>query len=744
MRFVTRSFFVVAAVALLCAPVAMAQLAPPDFAVTGVDSVDPVQPGQAVSYTFTVSNVGSGTTTNEVILDLRMPIGIPAGVADYENGVQEAVDAYTALSETVLASDNLFNDNTGIFWGVDGYCEQFLLQFQGLVLPPGTSGDVEFTFPAPEATGDGIVHVTSANLDADLVYGRGACSTTAETCAGIPCMGPRVSAIDPPIVAPVQLVDDGTGATGSLGCGSLAGFTPGNIAMVDRGTCTFEAKALNALLAGASAVIIADNSTSTVTGFPDGITNMSCTDFCSAALMTIPVVFVSYNNALALHADLATGITGTIGRSIPEPMMMAVDALIWENVTNGADTNAANDTWNETTLISSEVVDAPVASFTFAAADLMVTFTDTSTNAPTSWAWDFGDGGSSTEQNPTHTYATSGTFTVAMTATNAGGSSSATADVTVTAPVVDPPVASFTYVVDQLMATFTDTSTNVPTSWAWDFGDGATSALQNPTHTYAAAGTYTVSLAVHNDGGFDDFTMDVTVTADVTLDNLYYIPAAAKAEGNQGSFFVSDLTVNNAGTTMATYAFLWLPRGTDNSTPAQSTTSTLAAGEAVVIADVLGTAFGVDDGAVGALAVASDSDDLLLMSRTYNLTDNGTFGQSIPGYAASDLIPANMRQRILFFVENDDFRTNLGLMNGTGAAIRIQWERFTADGTSVETGFSDLPPWGNIQLNSVFSDEKPVNGGYVDVWTETTGGAFAAYGSLLDNETSDPTTVLPQ
>ncbi len=319
-------------------------------------------------------------------------------------------------------------------------------------------------------------------------------------------------------------------------------------------------------------------------------------------------------------------------------------------------------------------------------------------------------------------------------------------------PVVNAPVAAFTVAptsaeVDETI-TFTDTSTNTPTSWAWTFGDGVgASSAQNPTYAYAAAGTFTVTLTATNAAGSSTATAVVTVTdepVEPVLDTLYFLPAAAKAAGNQGSFFVSDLTVNNAGTTMATYAFLWLPRGTDNSTPAQSTTSTLAAGEAVVIADVLGTAFGVDDGAVGALAVASDSDDLLLMSRTYNLTDNGTFGQSIPGYAAGDLIQPNLRSRILFFVENDEFRTNLGLLNGTAAALRVQWERFTADGVSVETGFRDLPPWGNVQLNSVFSGEKPVNGGYIDVWTETVGGAFAAYGSLLDNLTSDPTTVLPQ
>src|SRR3954467_1818981 len=52
-----------------------------------------------------------------------------------------------------------------------------------------------------------------------------------------------------------------------------------------------------------------------------------------------------------------------------------------------------------------------------------------------------------------------------------------------------------------LNVAFTDLSTNTPTSWAWDFGDGGTSTVQNPTHTYATPGTYTVKLSTKTDKG---------------------------------------------------------------------------------------------------------------------------------------------------------------------------------------------------------------------------------------------------
>jgi PKD repeat protein len=57
-----------------------------------------------------------------------------------------------------------------------------------------------------------------------------------------------------------------------------------------------------------------------------------------------------------------------------------------------------------------------------------------------------------------------------------------------------------------LTVNFTDQSTGDITSWSWDFGDGATSTEQNPSHTYTDAGTYTVSLAVTGPCGSDTET----------------------------------------------------------------------------------------------------------------------------------------------------------------------------------------------------------------------------------------------
>ncbi|RPH28635.1 MAG: PKD domain-containing protein, partial [Bacteroidales bacterium] len=171
----------------------------------------------------------------------------------------------------------------------------------------------------------------------------------------------------------------------------------------------------------------------------------------------------------------------------------------------------------------------PVANFsaspTSVTAGQSVTFTDLSTNTPTSWSWTFTGGtpSTSTAKNPVIKYNTAGTYNVTLTATNSAGSNTKTVTgyITVTG-AVQKPVANFsasaTSVTTGQSVTFTDLSTNTPTSWSWSFTGGtpATSTTKNPSVTYNTAGTYSVSLTATNTAGSGTKTMTGYITVSST------------------------------------------------------------------------------------------------------------------------------------------------------------------------------------------------------------------------------------
>ena len=140
---------------------------------------------------------------------------------------------------------------------------------------------------------------------------------------------------------------------------------------------------------------------------------------------------------------------------------------------------------------------------------LSLAFTDASTSYDgiTSWSWDFGDGETSTKQNPTHIYTSDGIYTVTLTVTEADGDSDTKTKTGYITVRDTGPLANFSATSTSgnkpLPVTFTNSSTSYDgiISWSWDFGDGGTSAEQNPTHIYTSDGIYTVTLTVTEAGG---------------------------------------------------------------------------------------------------------------------------------------------------------------------------------------------------------------------------------------------------
>lgn len=151
----------------------------------------------------------------------------------------------------------------------------------------------------------------------------------------------------------------------------------------------------------------------------------------------------------------------------------------------------------------------PQAKFSYTTDELKISFTNHSTNA-TSYEWDFGNGKTSQLVNPTITYEKEGTYHVSLKAWNNGKSHSTEQSVTVS---YKKPKAQFTYKIEQpLKVVLTNTSSDA-TSYEWNFGDGTSSTIKNPIHTYKNFGVYKITLTAKNGTKTDTYQQTVTIEA---------------------------------------------------------------------------------------------------------------------------------------------------------------------------------------------------------------------------------------
>ncbi|MCW2524725.1 MAG: domain containing protein, partial [Frankiales bacterium] len=262
---------------------------------------------------------------------------------------------------------------------------------------------------------------------------------------------------------------------------------------------------------------------------PSTIVNHAPTAAFSATVTNLSASFdgtasTDSDGSIASYAwDFGDGQTGT-GPAPTHTYAAAGPYSVSLVVTDNSAAPSPAVTHTVTTTEPPPVNVAPTAAFTSVTSNLSVSFdASASTDSDGSvvgYAWDFGDGSTGTGVTATHVYAAAGSYSVSLIVTDNSAASSAavTHSVAPTAPPNVAPIAAFTVSVANLVATFNAASSGDPdgqiASYAWQFGDGATSSSMNPAHTYAAAGPHTVSLIVtDNRGATDIVTRTVTTTA---------------------------------------------------------------------------------------------------------------------------------------------------------------------------------------------------------------------------------------
>ncbi len=186
-------------------------------------------------------------------------------------------------------------------------------------------------------------------------------------------------------------------------------------------------------------------------------------------------------------------------------------------------------TGTATDVTSERVSAGPVAEFSAspqpASTSQAVSFDSSASSGAVTYSWAFGDGATSTTANPTHTYAAPGNYTVSLTITDSAShthSTTHTVWVGAQAPSASftPPGSTSTGVPVSFAGSASDPNSGATDSYSWNFGDGAGSTSQNPTHTYTRPGNYSVQLTVT-----DNYGASSTVTHSLTISHV--APSAA-------------------------------------------------------------------------------------------------------------------------------------------------------------------------------------------------------------------------
>jgi hypothetical protein len=218
-----------------------------------------------------------------------------------------------------------------------------------------------------------------------------------------------------------------------------------------------------------------------------------------------------------------------------------------------------------------------------------------------------------------------------------------------------------------------------------------------------------------------------------TCPNEYFVPAAAHIRGELDSQWRSDVTIFNPTRDDATVVLYLLERDQDNF-EAESTEVVVTERTAVALPDVVLEKFG-KSGLAAALRLCSDQ-PLRIRTRTYNLSDDGTFGQGIPGFS---VLEATRQGHLIALYENDQFRTNVGFVNTSPNPTTVYLDFFDGQGLQIGSTSHEMKPYGHIQVGRAYREvtEDPIENGWIEFVAPS--ADVIGYASMADNVTSDGT-----
>ena len=229
----------------------------------------------------------------------------------------------------------------------------------------------------------------------------------------------------------------------------------------------------------------------------------------------------------------------------------------------------------------------------------------------------------------------------------------------------------------------------------------------------------------------------VTAVAAVVADaETYWVAAVAHNTGVGDSNWRTDVAVLNLCDTDAVVEIL-LHTGSG----VFGDSFVVPAGQQQIFQDVVASL--ASGNRAGALELRSNV-GVTVTSRTYNLTALGTYGQSIDAVTAEEGLPADAVVYLQQLREDAASRTNVGVLNMGGTAAEVTVTLFDRLGAEVGSFGIVARPGETVQVNRPYQrrfGRTDIVGGFAKIEVESGSGVYP-YGSVVDNVTDDPTTIL--
>ncbi len=223
----------------------------------------------------------------------------------------------------------------------------------------------------------------------------------------------------------------------------------------------------------------------------------------------------------------------------------------------------------------------------------------------------------------------------------------------------------------------------------------------------------------------------------------YVVPGIADLNTG-GASWRSDMRIFNGGanTVNVTLAYVAQPgnTGTDNTVSFE-----LKPGEVHAIDNAMQTLFGLTNSGGSVVITTNAASSLVATARTYNQTASGTYGQFIPGVSPQESAGLGDRTlQVLQLESSTRFRTNVGVTETTGKEVTVLVTAVPSDSKIIGTATLTLAPNEFRQFSLDSFNLGTLYNARVTVKVIGGSGKVTAYGSVIDQQTQDPTYVLAQ